>query len=115
MIAIYLILTLAVKQCPSNGWSPNWLQVTPSVNTQVNTLSVGTINACQCTAENKASFTTIRAAAETALENGARVWKIGVLPSGIVELKREAKTTFSVSESPVNGIIDLSQSMPEVK
>ena len=93
MISLYLIVSVAVSQCPAPIPFGN-LTVTPAVYT------FPTSTPCQCIASSTVAFTTKKDEAEKSLEGGARVWRIGYTPhAGIVELRREAKTTFSIIEA----------------
>ncbi len=99
-MTIYLILKLAVAACCPTGNS--WLNVTPTSNTLGTFNSTPIITLCGGSTPAEVSFVRSGADAEAVLsDSNYRVWKVSTLPFKISELRREAKTTYSVSETPL--------------
>ena len=105
MIALYLIVHVVVQSVCPQSWPSNYLHVTPTASTDVAVVNSGGI--CSCSNDTSVSFTLSKEKAEAALTD-SRVWKVDFYPASMhrddwfksYELKREAKTTFSVTETP---------------
>ena len=92
---IYLIVFAAVAcVCPTQ---PNWINAGSAVNT---TLTMGEIKTCTSN-QPEVVFTMSKTMADRSLEQGARVWKVSFMPLKINQLVRESKTTYSVTEQPM--------------
>lgn len=100
MIALYLIVHVAVQSvCPQN-FPPSSFEVKRIG--PIHAVYQAVANNCTCKQDLSVSFTMSKEKAEAALATG-RVWRVGLLrysPTAVTELKRESKTTFSVTETP---------------
>lgn len=102
MTTLYLIVAVTVSSiCANPGWyNGGSITLTNAVNyPNSGTLQLDSAG-CKCDSKLDVKFTHTKVDADAALERGERVWKFG-LTSGIVELKRESKTTYSVNETPI--------------
>lgn len=103
MTALYLIVAVTVSSICANvrPWTTigNVTLTEATFDPKAGAIQLDNAG-CACTSELHVNFTRTKTDADAALERGERVWKFG-LTSGIVELKRESKTTYSVNETPV--------------
>ena len=104
MTSLYLIVVAAVVcACPSDGHK---LYISPAntgiTNTGFLTHDLSTVTTgIVCGGDPAVKFTVDSSVADGHLNKGDRVWKISFLPLKIGQLVREAKTTYSVTEQPM--------------